>query len=132
MNASEKLNALIALKELEKNNAELMLKQNITQISESLNPINIIKNSVSSFFNSSNLVNKVIGLGIAAGTGYFIKKIIENNSGLIMKKLSAMMLEYGLINFVANNKEEIKNNGIKIFNKLFDLKTEPDIQNNEQ
>lgn len=132
MNASEKLNALIALKELEKNNAELLLKQNITQISESLNLINIIKNSVSSFFNSSNLVNKVIGLGIAAGTGYLIKKIIENNSGLIMKKLTAMMLEYGLINFVANNKEEIKNNGIKIFNKLFDLKTEHDIQNDEQ
>ena len=120
-NATQTLKEMIEAKEAEKNNAEIALKQNFNNTLESLNPLNILKNSVTSFINSSNIVNKFIGIAIAAGSGYLLKKVIEKNSSAIMKKLSAMIIEYGIVNYVSNNKEDIKNTGIKIFNKIFNL-----------
>ena len=128
-NATQTLKEMIEAKEAEKNNAEIALKQNFNNTLESLNPLNILKNSVTSFINSSNIVNKFIGIAIAAGSGYLLKKVIEKNSSAIMKKLSAMVIEYGVINFITNNKEEIKNTGIKIFNKIFDLNTTSHTEN---
>ena len=126
-NATQTLKEMIEAKEAEKNNAEIALKQNFNNTLESLNPLNILKNSVTSFINSSNIVNKFIGIAIAAGSGYLLKKVIEKNSSAIMKKLSAMIIEYGIVNYVSNNKEDIKNTGIKIFNKIFNLdKTSPE------
>lgn len=120
-NSTKNLKELIASKELEKNNAEEVLKKNFHNTVESLNPANIAKNAMSGFFNSPSIVTKLIGVAMAAGTGFFIKKLLDKNSSEIMKKLSAMVIEFGIVNYITNNKEEIKNTGIKIFNRIFNI-----------
>lgn len=122
-NATQKLNEMIAAKELEKAKAEEMIRQNVNNIAESINPINIIKNSISDFFSSKNIINKIVGVAVVAGSGYFLKKIIEKNSSSIFNKITSILIEIGVINFITNNKEEIKTAGLKIIDKIFDFKS---------
>ncbi|NUM32812.1 MAG: hypothetical protein HUU47_10890 [Bacteroidetes bacterium] len=118
-NSTKNLRAMIAAKELEKVKAEENLKSNFNSALESLNPINIVKKSILGFAQSTNVINKIIVVTLAGGVGFLISKLIKNNSKAILNKLSTAIIELGIINYISNNKEEIKDFGISLYNKLF-------------
>lgn len=117
-NASE-LKQAIELLRAEQVVKEQLLKEEFYLISGNFKPLNILKGSISDLASSPYLIENVLGATLGLTTGYLTKKIFVGTSGNIIRKLIGSVLQFGVINLVAQHPDAVESIGKSIFRKIF-------------
>ncbi len=99
-----------------------LLKEEFSQVVESLKPSNIIKNSFSGMASSPHVMrNIIIGvLGVTAA--YFSRKKLKKAKNNPVRKLMATVIQAGIASLLAVKGEVIKEKVYLIFNNIFSKK----------
>lgn len=116
--ASEKLKELIAEKEAQHLEEEIILKEHFHLIYDSLKPINLIKNTLSEAITSPDIRHNLLNAAIGFSTGYIAKKIFVNRPNGIIKNIEGNMLQLLIAAKVTDNADEIRSVIKTIFYKI--------------
>ncbi len=112
------LNEKILQKEFELAEERVLLKDRFRLTMESLKPINLIKNTLSSPGLQHGLLDAAIGMT----TGYLAKKTIVRSSHNPLVKLTGSIFQIVVTSLVAKNPNVIKLIGGTILKKIFSMK----------
>ena len=117
------LREAIQLLEIDRANKLELLKVEINVVVQKLKPENIIKNSIQSALNSSNLKDSLINGAIGLVTGYLSKKAIlgggDNNP---IKNILGNLIQFGVTTLVSKNADEVKATGRNFIKSLLSKK----------
>jgi hypothetical protein len=75
---------------------------------ESLKPINVLRNTLYELITPSRLKDNLVQTGMGIISGYISRKILVRSSSNAFLRLSGIILQYGVTNFVSNNSAAIK------------------------
>ncbi len=114
----------MAIRQLEQQQADefILLKEEFKKTSESLKPINILKNTFKQAVAAPDLKTDVINAAIGLTTGIVAKKLMIGKTLNPFKKLFGIIVEMAIANKVAKNADGIKSTGTAIFKTLFSKK----------
>jgi hypothetical protein len=109
-----------AIAELEKKAAgqKREIQESLAELSESLKPFNIAKESARYVFSGKNresLVNVLIGLG----TGFLSRKLLLGNTHGVVGKTLGKAVQYGMAGVISQNAEKIKEKAGEWIDRLF-------------
>jgi len=78
----------ISILELEQKRIELEmeLKQHLSDLSENLKPVNIIKNTLQDAFGSDHTKRNILGTAIGLGSALISGKLLAGKSGTLVRK----------------------------------------------
>jgi hypothetical protein len=113
----QNINAQMSLREtileLERRQAEegKLLKQQFYTTYESMQPINIIKNTFKEAALSNELKDNILTTSVGLVVGYLSKMLFEDISTSPVKKLLGTIILFGITNIVAKNPETVKSLG---------------------
>ncbi len=99
-----------------------LLKEQFLITSESLKPINIIKNTIKEVVTATDFKTTIVNAAVGFTTGLVAKKAFVGGSHNPLTKLTGAILEMVVANKVAKNAEEIKSIGSIILKKIINLK----------
>lgn len=110
-----------AILEMESKQAEeaKLLKEQFHEAYSSMQPINILKNTLKQAARSGDLKDKILNTSVGLTTGFALKQLFK---GVISKspigRVFGNLLMLGVTNLVAKNPEAIKSMGNKLLNKI--------------
>ncbi len=113
--------AILQLEE-KKDLQRIQLNNHFHEATESLKPMNILKNSIGKVVKSPGAVENIIDATVGVGAGLLSKRMIIGKSAGVLKKLLGMAVEFGVAGLVAKNSGSIKSNGSKLLGKIFKSK----------
>jgi hypothetical protein len=113
--ASYLLNERIQLKEFELAVERDLLKDEFREFTESLKPINLIKDAIQ----SPEVKTKVVDTAIGMTSGYIVRKALVRSSKNPFLKLLGTIVGMGVANLVTKHPEGIKSIGGKILSGVF-------------
>ncbi len=113
---------------LEKKQAEhaSLLKDQFKITSESLKPINLIKNSIKDFVESSEIKEDLLKTALSIAAGYVSKKLIIGSSQNSFKNMAGSLLQLLITSIVSKNSDEIKSVVANAFNSLINTDESPE------
>jgi hypothetical protein len=117
------LRALIASLEKDQEREGKAFKQELKSIYENLQPINLIKNTISQLKTTPSLKENLLDITIELAIGYISKKVIVGSTHNPLKQLFGTLLEIGVMSLVSKNTDSIKSIAFSLFNKLFNNET---------
>jgi hypothetical protein len=120
----EELEEAIAALEIKAAAQKRDIQELLAGLSESLKPINLVKESARFVFSGKNregLVNVLIGLG----TGFLSRKLLLGKSRGVVGKTLGKAVQYGLAGVISKNAEKIKETAGLWIDRLF-KKNKPD------
>lgn len=99
--------------ELERQQAEegKLLRQQFYTAYESMQPINIIKNTFREVAMSDDLKDNIRNTSIGLVVGYFSKMLFQSEKTSTLKKLLGSIILFGITNIIAKNPETIQSLG---------------------
>ena len=97
--------------ELEQAKSLDTLKEQSNMIFDSINPVNIIKNTFKEVVASKEIKENILNTSIALAVGYLSKKVFEEESHSPLKKILGSALMFGITTVVAENSESIQSFG---------------------
>lgn len=106
-----------------------LLKEQIVFFTESLNPVNLIKNAFNRAITSPGLTSKTLSAVFGILTGFFTTKLVKHASGNLLKKVLTSIAQIGVTYILANYPDPILSFGQKIIQPFFAKKQ--DIQGNK-
>lgn len=92
------------------------LKSSFRLAYESIQPINLIKNTLREAMHSQEISNNIMNIGASLTAGYFTKTMFSRMSNSPIKKLLTTIAVYGVFRFIARHPEAIKSIGNAFFN----------------
>ncbi|MGN6265379.1 MAG: hypothetical protein ACTHM5_06875 [Ginsengibacter sp.] len=97
-----------AIKRLERRKfiLEEDLKEHFHDLSVSLKPKNILKNTIAELQESTTLRQNILKVALGLGAGYFSRRLLVNKSAGIVKKALGTVLQYGITNFIAKKGDD--------------------------
>jgi hypothetical protein len=116
-NREELAQAIVAL-ELKSKVQQKEIEESFESISESLKPLNIVKNGFRSVFSGENkedLVNALLGLG----SGILSRKLILGKSKGFVGKTIGKAIQWGMAGLVSKNAEKIKEKAGGMIDRIF-------------
>lgn len=123
-NETDALNeAIIALKE-KRANELVLLKEQLHTTYESLNPINLIKNTFRDVSSSPEIKNNIIGNAISIGTGFISKKLWMGSSHNPVKRIFGTLIQFAVASVVSKYSDGIKNTGVSLLQRYLKHKKE--------
>jgi len=100
-----------------------LLKEEFSQVVESLKPSNIIKNSFSGMASSPHVMRNII-IGVMGVTAaYFSRKKLKKSRNNPVRKLMATVIQAGIASLLAVKGEVIKEKVYLIFKNIFSKKS---------
>ncbi len=99
--------AILELEAQQANDAR-MLKEQFNRAFESIQPINIIKNTFKEAAASDDLKDDILNTSVGLVVGYLSQKLLKNVSISPLKKLFVTALLFGITNIVAKHPETVK------------------------
>ena len=124
INNSSQLQVAIKQQEYQEKISREKLISQFHATSESLRPINLLKNSLSHVVKSPATVDTIINTTVGLGTGILSKSLVGKSTGII-KKLLVTALELGMVDIVSKNSDSIKSGGLNLLSKIFKSKRTP-------
>jgi hypothetical protein len=115
---SEELSEAIAALELKAAAQKREIGETFTAVSESLKPVNLVKNGFRSVFSGEHkedIFNALIGLG----SGFLSRKLIIGKSSGFVGKTVGKAIQWGMAGLVSKNAEKIKEKAGGIIDRLF-------------
>jgi hypothetical protein len=107
----DELKKAIAVLELEKAEKEEQLQTQFNLTLKSINPINLLKNSIKEKVAAPNLGKTILGAAVGISFGYALKKFVVRGSANILRQLFGTLLQFGTINLLANKANVLKRFG---------------------
>ena len=95
-----------------------ILKEQFNLTAESLNPINLIKNSFKEVVGSEDTKGNILNTSVGLTAGYLSKMLFERISNNPFKRLLGTALLFGVTNIIAKNPGIIKSVGRTIFSAI--------------
>ena len=111
----------IQLLELEQRAKGQQLKEQLYETYSTINPVNLLKDSIKGFVSPPNIVDNLIVGGLSLVTGYLTKRVIIGSSTNIFRKLLGSAIQFGTSSVVSQNAAPIKTVG-EILYKLISRK----------
>ncbi len=108
ISALEKLREAIFQLEQEKAEAGKLLKEEFHEATESLKPINLIKNGFKEVTQSKQIKNQLINASAGLIAGFIFKKLFQGMSRGPFKKLLGTAIMFGVTSLVATHPETVK------------------------
>ncbi len=99
--------AILELEAQQANDAR-MLKEQFNRAFESIQPINIIKNTFKEAANSDDLKDDILNTSVGLVVGYISQKLLNNVSISPVKKLFVTAILFSITNIVAKHPEKVK------------------------
>ena len=133
----QKINSAAALREaivqLEIAHTEegKMLKRQFHLASESIKPINLIKNAFKGTVASPDLKDNILNTSVSLAVGYVSKLLFVNVSHSPIRKLLGIALQFGITKLVEKNPEAVKSMG-KVLLNIIKQKPAADSLNEQQ
>ena len=116
--AGERLKNTIKVLEVDQAVGAEQLKQQFDRISESMKPVNLIKNTVKDMITSPKLGESMFGIATGLVTGYLSKRIVVGTSGNLFRKFIGTIVQVGVTKFIAKHPETIKSSILEILKKI--------------
>lgn len=107
LNQNQLLDDKIRLLQNKRSNDLLILKSQFVTTKENLNPLNLIKGTISDLKGSSRIKNSLLESAVGIASGYLTKRLLIGKSTNIFKKISGAVLQYAVSNFITNKAEKI-------------------------
>ena len=104
-----------------------LLKEEFKATFENLQPINLIKKTLSELTATPNFKGKALNAILSIGAGYLSKKVMIGATHNPLKQLLGIALQVGVTKTISENSENIKDTLIHLLSKLIGKKS---IQNN--
>ncbi len=123
-NESNALKEAIGLLETKQAHQLVLLRYQFHLMYNSLQPINLIKNTLHEAATSPDLKNNIINNAIGLTTGFLSKKILIGASHNPVKKLLGTLIQFAITNFVANNAGSIASTGGNLLQLITKYKNE--------
>jgi hypothetical protein len=121
---SEELAEAIAALELKSAAQKRDIEQTFAAVSESLKPLNLVKNgfrSVLSGEHKEDLFNALIGLG----SGFISRKLLIGKSSGFLGKTVGKAIQWGMTGLVSKNADKIKEKAGGIIDRFFKKRKDP-------
>lgn len=116
------LEAAIEVLRAEKELKGQLLREEYYSASESLKPINILKDTFREGTSSLNLFDGILGIIVGVAAGNLSKNIIVGTSANVFKKLMGSAFQFSVTNIVRRNTKAIKTFGKFIAQRVFQRK----------
>lgn len=84
-----------------------LLKEQFYHLSESLKPVNILKNTFSDITSSPYLIDNILGTALGLATGFLTKKLVVGVPINLVRKLFGSILQFGVTKMVAQHPDAI-------------------------
>jgi len=120
----QQITSTIALKkaiqelEIERNFEGLQLKEDFQYAFRRLNPFNIFKGSLDKAASTPLMLENIIGTTLGLATGFLTKKIIIGKSGNKLRVLAGSVIQYVVLNLIAQRSDAIKSIGLYLVQSL--------------
>lgn len=108
-------NAILLL-EAEHHAKSLELKEEFTVAYKSINPLNLIKETLNGDDSSPGILENIVTGGIGLATGYITRRLFIGPSANVFRKLLGSALQFGTTSLIAKNGQTIKSVGQLLFN----------------
>lgn len=118
INSSSALNAAILELETRRATEEKALKADFQRAYESVQPINLIRNTFREVQESHDLTDNIVSIAAGLTSGYLSKKLFVGVSHNPFKKMLGTALMYGVTNLVANHPDTVKSVGNTVLNLI--------------
>ena len=123
------LHTAIQKLEQQKESEKDLLIQQFHITTESLKPINILKNSLNKVIHSPSTVENIINTTVSLGVGLLSKKFLIGKSSSLVKKILGTAMEFGVAGLISKQSSSIKLGGLNLLSKIFkSRKSPPQIQ----
>lgn len=108
----------IALLEAKRERELFELKEQFHEVKESLNPINLIKNSFKSITTSPDIKSGIDKTVIGLFSGFLVKNLVFRNSYNPIKIATSIGLQILTASLASKNSDKIKSTSQKLFHAL--------------
>ena len=119
------LHTAIQKLEQQKESEKDLLIQQFHITTESLKPINILKNSLNKVIHSPSTVENIINTTVSLGVGLLSKKFLIGKSSSLVKKILGTAMEFGVAGLISKQSSSIKLGGLNLLSKIFKSKKSP-------
>lgn len=111
----------IKVLEVEQSAQELLVKEQLHEVYESLRPVNIIRGTIKDLisFSTSSITGNLAGTAIGAAGGFLLKRLFVGSSGNIFRKLFGNILQLGVTNIASKKSESINSFGQSLLQRIF-------------
>ena len=96
-----------------------LMKEDFRQAYESLNPVNIIKNTLKEMSTSDYLADNLVSTSVGVAAGFVSKKVVFGRTSNLLKRLLGSVLQFGVTNIIAKNPEAVRSFGQYISHHIF-------------
>lgn len=121
-NETDSLNDLIILVEQKRAYELELLKEQLYLVSESLDPINLIKNVFHEVVDSPEIKNNLVNSAIGLFTGFISKKALTGNSHNSFKRVLGTLIQFGVTNVVSKHSDDVKTIVKNLFSRFSKIK----------
>jgi hypothetical protein len=98
------------------------LRAQFNNISDSLKPVNLLRNAVHEISSSPFLMKNIAGAALGLATGYLSKRVVFGASKNIIKRILGIALQFGVTNFIARHPDDIASYGQVLQQRIFSQK----------
>jgi hypothetical protein len=98
------------------------LRAQFNNISDSLKPVNLLRNAVHEISSSPFLMKNIAGAALGLATGYLSKRVVFGASKNIIKRILGIALQFGVTNFIARHPDDIASYGQVLQKRIFSQK----------
>ncbi len=116
------LASAIQTMEAKKLEQEEGLTKQFAKTYESLNPVNIIKNTINEVANTPGVKDNLLNFSVGIGTGIITKKLMIGKSDSLLKKIIGGAIEFGVANLVTGNAGFIREKGMQALSNFIKRK----------
>lgn len=109
--------AIFALEQRQMNEGRL-LKGQFFIVSESLNPVNVLRNMINEWAAPSELKDSLFQTAIGLIAGYLSRKVVVRSSKNPLLRFAGLFVEFGIINLVSHYSEAIRKAGSNLIRNL--------------
>ena len=109
-----------AILELERKQADegKLLKEQFHAAYSSMQPINILKNTLKQAIRSEDIKDKIVNTSVGLTAGFVLKQVFKGVTRTPVGRIFGNLLMLGVTNIVAKNPDVIKSVGSKLLNKI--------------
>ena len=95
-----------------------LLEEQVSNVFESLKPVNLLKSTMKDVSNSPLLLDSFLGLAVGLSSGFITKRVVVRKSLNPLRRILGSFLQLAITNIVARNPNTIKFIGNTIFNTI--------------
>jgi hypothetical protein len=105
--------------EIKSNLEETCLKEDFQYALKSLNPFNILSDTIDRATSTPLLLDNIIGTLLGLATGFLSKKIIIGKTGNRLRVLFGSVIQYVVLNLISQRSNAIKSIGLHLVQSIF-------------